>query len=142
MSDARFKVTYSPEGAEPRVWEVDILDGLKASEMIALKKASGGAINGVAPLLNGIQDLDGEALKGLLWLLLKREMSTIPWDGLDFAFGELVIDDVNSMTDGQVRARLEELQRQGNLNAAGKARLDQLIEAGVEAEREESDPKA
>lgn len=142
MSDARFRITYRPEGADPRVWEVDLLDDLRASEMIALKKASGGSISGVAPLMQGVMELDGEALKGIVWLMLKRSMSTVPWDGLDFPFGAVQIDDASGMTPGRKRARLEELRRQGNLNAAGEQALAELVDAGVEAEGEAPDPKA
>jgi hypothetical protein len=142
VSEARFKVTYSPEGAAPKVWEIDIVDGLKASEMIALKRVSGGAISGVSPLMVGLSELDGEAVKGLLWLLLKREMSTVPWDGLDFNFGEVVIDEIDDSTPGQILARLQNLDRQGNLNEIGRTRMAELVAAGVTAEREDDDPKA
>lgn len=142
MSDARFKVTYKPEGATPKVWEIDILDGLKASEMIALKRVSNGSISGVSPLMVGLSELDGEAVKGLLWLLLKREMSTVPWDGLDFNFGEVVIDEIDESTDGQVLARLQDLDRNGNLNEIGRVRMSELLAAGVTPEREDDDPKA
>jgi hypothetical protein len=124
------------------VWDIDIMDGLKASEMIALKKVSGGAIAGVAPLMQGLMDLDGEAMKGLLWLLLKRELSTIPWDGLDFNFGEVTFDPLEDITPGRLRARLESQAAQGTLNALGQAKLDELVNSGVEAEREVPDPKA
>jgi hypothetical protein len=143
MSEARFKVTYKPEGVEPRTWEIDVLDDLKASEMIALKKVSGGAISGVSPLMQGLMDMDGEAWKGLLWLLLKRSLSTVPWDGLDFTFGDLEIDNAFEESEGRLRARLEAMSASGDLNAIGKAKLDDLVARGVEPEREDADdPKA
>lgn len=145
MSDARFKVTYTPEGLEgdPKVWEVDVIDGLRASELIALKKVSGGSISGVGPLIAGISEMDGEAMKGILWLLLKRGMSTIPWDGLDFAVGELSIEPLEEVSDGRTLWRLRQLKAQDKLNALGRRRLDELELAGVEAEPEDvEDPKA
>lgn len=131
MSEARFKVTYQPEGVDPMTWEVDLLDGLKVSELIAVKKASG--IAGVAELMSGVMTSDPEALKALLWLLLKRNMSTLSWESLDFTYGELRIDYVDDLTDEQKLARLERLEAEGQLNELGVRQLADLREAGVKA---------
>lgn len=138
MSDARFKLTYKPEGVDPKVWVVDVLDGLKVSELIAVKKVSG--IAGVAELMAGIMASDPEAMKALLWLMLKRELSTLSWDSLDFTMGEISIDYVNELSDEQLAAKLVAHEQAGTLNEAGARRLAQLRDAGVVPEVE--DPKA
>lgn len=140
MSEARFRITYKPEGAQPRTWDVDVMESIKASEMIALKKASDGAVPSVGVLLNGMADLDMEAIKGLLWLLLKRDLSTVPWDGLDFTLSDIDVEPLTNLTPGQLRAKLEDAKAAGDLSEAGQRHLDKLIADGVEAERE--DPKA
>lgn len=146
MSEARFRITYKKEGAEPRTWDVDIMEGLKASEMIALKRVSGGSINGIHALTQGMAELDLEAVKGLLWLLMKRDLSTLAWSALDFTLSDIDIEPLDESSDGQVRARLEDLQADGNLSPAGEKLLERLVADGVEAEREPErepeDPKA
>lgn len=142
MSEARFRITYKPEGAPERTWEVDVMSGLKASEMIALKRASDGAVPSVSVMLNGIAELDMEAIKGLLWVLLKRDLSTVPWGGLDFTLDELDVEPLSNLTPGQERAKLEDAKAAGNLSPAGEKHLEKLIADGVEPEREAPDPKA
>lgn len=137
MSDHRVKFTYSPEGVDPRVWTVDLLDDIRASEYIAMGKVSG--IKGFQSLMNGITDIDPLAIKALLWLMLKRTMSTLAWDSLDFTLGEIEITDPD-LTPGVLRAKLERLAAQDELNEAGKKRLAELVADGVEAQPE--DPKA
>ncbi|HEY9495916.1 MAG TPA: hypothetical protein VIR15_13755 [Intrasporangium sp.] len=142
MSDARFKLTYRPEGAKPIVEDIDILDGLKASEVIAVKKATGGAIAGVAEFLSGIMSSDMEAIKALVWIVLKRRMSTVSWDRLDFTLSEVQIDYVDDLTDEQVAAKLVAHEQSGTINELGAKRLAELREAGVVPAVVEEDPKA
>lgn len=141
MSDARFKFTYRPEGVTPKVWEVDMLDGLKASELIAVKKVTGGGISGIPELMAGVMTNDPEAYKALLWLMLKREMSTLSWDDLDFTMGEVLVDYVDEMTDEQLMAKLVAQEAGGVLNDLGARRLAELRESGVTPAGEQ-DPKA
>lgn len=137
MSDHKVKFTYSPEGIDPKVWTVDLLDDIRASEYIAMQKESG--IQGFQELMNGISNIDPLAIKALLWLLLKKSMSTLSWESLDFTLGEVEITDPDEKP-GVMRAKLERLAAEDALNPAGKKRLAELIAAGVEAEPE--DPKA
>lgn len=131
MSDdsLTLKVTYKPEGVEPKVWRIDPKRDVKASEYIAVQKVSG--IRGVEPLMEGLAVTDMLATKALLWLLLKREMSTLSWDMLDFTLEEIEISD--DMDPSEVRRRLEALEAQGILTDAGRRELDRLILQGVEA---------
>lgn len=140
MSDVKFKLTFTPTGAEPRTWEVDLVDGVKISELIAMQKVSG--IEGYGPLVDGIGRTDPLAIKAVLWLMLKREMSTVPWDTLDFTLGEVQIEDVD-MEPGELRAKLESMQRNGALNDLGRQKLQELLDAGVElpGDDEDSSPK-
>lgn len=131
MSDARFKFTYKPEGTSPRVWEVDLLDGLKASELIAVKKVTAGGISGIPELMAGVMQNDPEAYKALLWLLLKRELSTLSWDELDFTMGEIQCDYIDDMTDEELMAKLAAQEAAGTLNPLGVRRLAELRDAGV-----------
>jgi len=137
MSDHKLKFTYSPEGVDPKVWTVDLLDGIRASEYIAMQQKSG--IKGFQALMNGIEDIDPLAIKALLWLLLKRTMSTLSWDSLDFTLGEVEITEPDE-DPAAMRAKLERMNAADQLNEAGKKRLAELVEQGVEAEPE--DPKA
>lgn len=140
MSEARFKVTYKPEGFdEPEVWVVDLLENVRASEMIAVKKVCG--IASVAELLGGLMQSDLEAMKALLWMLLKRKMSTLSYDSLDFTLSEIEIGYDNDDTDAQLMRKLVRREADGTLNEAGVRKLAALREAGVEPEGEE-DPKA
>lgn len=144
MSDIKFRVTYHPEGVDDaKSWELDVLDDLKASELIALKKASAGSISGVGPLILGLGDMDAEAIKGIVWIMLKRSMSTLSWEALDFPLGAATIEPMDTLTPGQTRARLEALRAQSNLSPAGEKALQQLVDAGVEPEPEPvENPKA
>lgn len=138
MSDA-IKVTYKPEGVEPKVWRVDPSRDIKASEYIAMQKISG--LRGMEDLSEGLARADVLAIKALLWLLLKREMSTLSWDLLDFTLDEVDLD--SDMEPGEVLRRLEALEAQGTLSEAGEAALKRLREQGVEAAPvSEEDPKA
>lgn len=141
MSDLRLKFTFKPSGADPRSWEVDLVDGVRVSEYIAMQKVSG--IDGYDSLIAGITRTDPLALKALLWLLLKRDMSTVPWDTLDFTLGEVEVEDVE-LEPGALRAKLEALDAAGHLNELGRQKLAELIADGVELPSEEdgSDPKA
>ena len=138
MSDA-IKVTYKPEGVEPKVWTIDLKRDVRASEYIAMQKVSG--LSGMEALGEGLNCSDVVAIKALLWLLLKRDMSTLSWDSLDFTLDEVDLD--ADMEPGEVRRRLEALEAQGTLSDAGEAALKRLREQGVEATpASEEDPKA
>jgi len=141
MSDARFKFTYKPEGVTPKVWEVDMLDGLKASELIAVKRVSAGGISGIPELMAGLMASDPEAIKALLWVMLKREMSTLAWNDLDFTMGEVQVDYADDTTDEDLMAKLVAQEAAGTLNELGERRLSQLRESGVTPAGEQ-DPKA
>jgi hypothetical protein len=135
----QIKVTYKPEGVEPKVWRVDPSRDIKASEYIAMQKVSG--LRGMEDLSEGLARTDVLALKALLWLLLKREMSTLSWDLLDFTLDEVDLD--SDMEPGEALRRLEALEAQGTLSEAGEAALKRLREQGVEAAPVgEEDPKA
>lgn len=137
-----FKFTHKPEGVEPekwRTWEVDP-EKIRASEYIAVKRASGGVIDGPLSLGEGLARVDMEVIKGLLWLLRKRDMSTLSWDSIDFTLDEIDIEQESDETPGQLRARLEDARATGDISEAGQRKLDQLVADGVEPERE--DPKA
>ena len=138
MSDA-IRFTYKPEGADVRTWTVDPLRGIRASEYIALQKASG--IRGVQDLMEGLAATDMLAIKGLLWLLLKRTMATLSWDSLDFTLDEIEID--SDEEPGEMLRKLEALEAQDTLNEVGETALRRLREQGVvAAPAGEEDPKA
>lgn len=137
MSDS-FIFTYQPEGAEPRSWEIDP-NKIKASEYIAVKRVSGGIVDGPLTLGEGLARVDMEVIKALLWMLLKRNMSTLAWDAIDFTLEEVEVEQLTDETPGQLRARLEDARDAGVLTEAGSRRLEVLIASGVEPERE--DPK-
>jgi hypothetical protein len=128
VSDA-IKVTYKPEGVEPKVWTVDLKRDVRASEYIAMQKVSG--LSGMEALGEGLNCSDVIAIKALLWLLLKRDMSTLSWDSLDFTLAEVDID--TDEEPGELRRKLEALEAQGNLSDAGRRALDRLILSGVPA---------
>lgn len=139
MSDVKIKFTFKPKGAEPRVWEVDLVDDVRASEYIAMQKVSG--IGGYSDLLAALTKTDVLGIKALLWLLLKRDMSVVPWDTLDFTLGEVEIEDVE-MDPSELRAKLEALDASGDLNEVGQAKLAELVNQGVPLPGEDDAPKA
>jgi hypothetical protein len=123
------KLTYKPEGVEPRTWTIDPERDIRASEYIAVQKVSG--VRGVEALMEGIAATDMLAIKALLWLLLKRDMSTLSWDSLDFTLGEIEFD--SDEDPGELRRRLEAMEAQGTLSEAGRRALDSLILQGIDA---------
>ena len=138
-SDLTFKLTYSPEGIDPKVWVVDLYD-LRTSEYEAMQKRSG--IRGISDLLAGLQCADMVALKALIWIMLKKSMSDLSWESLDPTPNEVELTDPDE-NPGVMRAKLERMNANDELNEVGKKRLKQLIAQGVESEPEpEEDPKA
>lgn len=84
------KFIYRPEGADERTWDVDF-ETMKASEWILIEKQAGLASKDFAEALQKGSFL---ALKALLWILLKRSMSTVPWDSVEFTMAEIdLVDD-------------------------------------------------
>jgi hypothetical protein len=79
----------------------------------------------------GLNCSDVIAIKALLWLLLKRDMSTLSWDSLDFTLAEVDIDTDDE--PGELRRKLELLEARGDLSDAGRRALDRLILSGVPA---------
>jgi hypothetical protein len=84
------KFVYKPEGADVRSWDLDF-DTMKASEWISIEKQAGLAS---AEFAEALQKGSLLAVKALLWVLLKRSMSTLSWDSLDFTMAEVdILDD-------------------------------------------------
>lgn len=83
------KFVYRPDGADPREWDLDF-DTMRASEWISIEKQAGLTSQEFA---NALQKGSFLAIKALLWVLMKRQMSTLPWDSLDFSMSEIEISD-------------------------------------------------
>lgn len=79
------RFVYKPEGADERSWDLDF-NNMKASEWISIEKQAGLASREFAAALQKGSLL---AVKALLWVLLKRSMSTLSWDSLDFTMAEI-----------------------------------------------------
>lgn len=95
--------TYRPEGADERSWDLDF-DTMKASEWIAIEKQAGFTS---VELAQALQKGSFLAIKALLWLLLKRDMSTVPWDSVEFSMSEIdIVDDEDEPVEPDPKASL------------------------------------
>lgn len=98
------RFVYKPEGADERSWDLDF-EKMKSSEWILIEdKAGFTSVEFGDAMKRGSM----KAAKALLWVLLKRSMSTLSWDSLEFTMAEfdLVDDDAEADTGANVEAML------------------------------------
>lgn len=119
------QITYKPEGADPRTWEVQF-SKLLTSEVSAIQKASG--------LRYGQFEEEffaenGDLLRALVWVFLKRSAPTLTLAQVDPSMNEIALD-----LTGEEKARLrDELVRR---RSAGESLDEQEAVFLAELEKE------
>lgn len=101
------RLTYAPEGADPKVWDFSF-GRIKFGERAAIEKATGLGWVGVQ---SGFFQNRGEVIHALLWVLLKRDIPTLRADDVDFFDDEIEID----LTDDEAREAVDKLRAQSTL---------------------------
>jgi hypothetical protein len=94
------RFVYRPEGADERSWDLDF-ETMKASEWISIEQKAGFTAGQFGDAIKTGSML---AIKALLWVLMKRSMSTLAWDSLDFSMAEIDIiedDDADVVTEAE-----------------------------------------
>jgi hypothetical protein len=92
------RFVYKPEGADVREWDLDF-ESMPASEWILIEKKAGFASGQFAEAMKNGSML---ATKALLWVLMKRTMSTLSWDALDFSMSEIDLIEDDEDEDDEV----------------------------------------
>lgn len=132
------RLTYTPEGAEPKTWDFTF-GRIKFGERAAIEKATG---LGWQAVQKGFWSNHAEVIHAFLWVLLKRDISTLRAAEVDFMDDEIEID----LTDDEGRRALAGLRLSDELDEEAATLLGLLEErfaADVEPSGEagEADPK-
>ena len=101
------RLTYTPEGADPKVWDF-AFGRLLSPERIAIEKKTG---LGWQEVQRGFFDNRGSVIHALLYVLLKRDIPTLRPDELQFCDDEIGLD----LTDTEAAEALEALKAKGSL---------------------------
>lgn len=125
------RLTYTPEGADPKTWDFTF-GRILSPERIAIEKATG---LGWAEVQRGFWSNRGDVIHGFLWAFLKRDIPTLRADEVLFFDDEIEVD----VTDDEAREARDILRQKPSLT-------DEEAEALGEFERrlagvEDSDPK-
>lgn len=125
------RLTYTPEGADPKVWDFSF-GRLLSPERIAIEKLTG---LGWAGVQQGYWQNHGTVIHAMLFVLLKREIPTLRAEELVFCDDEIEID----VTDEEAAEALEKLR---SLPDPSEDEVAALAELQVRfADAEDSDPK-
>lgn len=125
------RLTYKPEGAEPRVWDF-AFGRLMSPERIAIEKATG---MGWAEVQQGFWENRGAVIHAVLWVLLKRDIPTLTASQVEFCDDD-IDRDLSDEEAAQAIAKIEEAG--GPANADEVEVLETLTARLAEAE---ADPK-
>lgn len=128
------RLTYSPEGADPKVWDFTF-GRIKFGERAAIEKATG---LGWSAVQSGFWQNRADVIHAFLWVLLKRDIPTLRATEVDFFDDEIEVD----LTDDEAREARVRLKEKGELD-------EDEVEALAEIEKrfavgdldEEPDPK-
>lgn len=134
------KVTYAPDGAEPKVWTGVKKGRLMSPEAEAIERHTGMTLGQV---FEALTDESMLALHGLLFVLLKRTIPTLKWDELVFCQDDVDLD-VEADEKAEVRDALRAQLAKGQTLAAHEQLYLEEIEAELAAADDEvaEDPKA
>lgn len=120
------RLTYTPEGADPKVWDF-AFGRIKFGERAAIEKATG---LGWQAVQQGFWSNQAEVIHAFLWVLLKREIPTLRATEVDFMDDEIDVD----VTDDEAREAFDRLSAQDSLDDDDAAALAELQERFAEAE--------
>lgn len=121
------RLTYTPEGADPKVWDFSF-GRLMSPERIAIEKHTG---LGWLEVQRGFWSNRGDVIHALLWVLLKRDIPTLRVNEVEFCDDEIDLD----LNDDEGAEALETLRAKPFLD-------DDEREALAGLEERFSDPKA
>lgn len=96
------RLTYTPEGADPKVWDFSF-GRLLSPERIAIEKLTG---LGWQAVQQGYWANQGVVIHALLFVLLKRDIPGLRAEELEFCDDEIDID----LNDEEAREALEKLR--------------------------------
>lgn len=125
------KLTYKPEGAEPKVWI------FKPGKLLSAEAEAIEDVTGMSYMAAG-EALDTgrmKALRAFVWIFLKRDTPTLRFDQVEICLDDLELD----MDDDEKADALAELSTRTNLSVQQAAALAELNEWA--AERPATDPK-
>lgn len=112
------KITYKPEGADPKVWAVSF-GRFMSAERIIIERESGLTWNQVK--MRFFQE-DTTLIRAFLYVLLKRDMPTLKIEQVDFCEDDYELD----ATDEERAQAIENLTARGDLSPEEQQALDEL----------------
>ena len=115
------KITYKPEGADPKVWSISF-GKFMSSERIAIEKACGQPWSEVKGRLG--QD-DTAVVRAFLFVLLKRDLPTLKIEQVEFCEDDYELD-VTPEERAQAIESLSALEERDELDEAMREALAEL----------------
>lgn len=125
------KITYKPEGADPKVWSISFGRFMSAERMV-IERETGLTWGQVKSRL--FQE-DTAVTRAFLYVLLKREIPTLKVEQVEFCEDDYELDATNEEREQAIEA----LQARGALTDDERSALDELQ---AEQAAAESAPKA
>lgn len=125
------RLTYTPEGADPKVWDFSF-GRLLSPERIAIEKLTG---LGWAGVQQGYWSNQGAVIHALLFVLMKRDLPTLRPDELVFCDDEIDID----LNDDEAREALAKLREKSSLDDDESEALAELEGRFAEVDESEDD---
>lgn len=101
------RLTYTPEGADPKVWDF-AFGRLLSPERIAIEKMTGLGWQGVQ---RGFYGNQGSVIHAVLYVLLKRDLPALRAEEVVFCDDEIGLD----LTDTEASEALAALRAQSSL---------------------------
>lgn len=120
------RLTYTPEGADPKVWDF-AFGRLLSPERIAIEKMTG---LGWQEVQRGFFTNQGTVIHALLYVLLKRDISALRPEEVVFCDDEIGLD----ITDEEAAEAMKALRSKGDLNDDEVAALRELEGRGGSTE--------
>lgn len=127
------RLTYTPEGADPKVWDF-AFGRLLSPERIAIEKMTG---LGWQEVQRGFFTNQGTVIHALLYVLLKRDIAALRPEEVVFCDDEIGLD----ITDAEATEALKELKAKPTLTddeADALAELEERL-SGAEDEAPKED---
>ena len=132
----KVKLTYAPEGVDPKAFEFEF-ERLLTPEVIAVEKLTGMTFG---QWRQAVYDESMIAVHALLWVLLKRETPTLKPDQVQFAMADVVFD--VDLSDAEAREVIERLRKQDTLPDDEASYLAELEARFADGAETAEDPKA
>lgn len=120
------RLTYTPEGADPKVWDF-AFGRLLSPERIAVEKMTG---LGWQEVQRGFFENQGTVIHALLYVLLKRDIAALRPEEVVFCDDEIGLD----ITDDEAAEALKALRAKPSLTDDEANALAELEGRGAESE--------